>query len=573
MAWRLACLLLPTAYAWRASKVIGEDKTAENHRFAAPEALLERGRSGFPVNRHLAQLLPVLPAAELGLKQPRHTEPHIAQQTGTQLHESGRIWEQWGSGDEDNAEGRSPGMREGVPPRDDTEAASSRETAPAAPAAKQQQGIFDALATNAVSWIVSEFEKTIAKQRENKLVLDGVMNFAQFFFQPDLPQDWEQIVSASGLRLVCKTKRSKIFTGKYISDEDFRIALKVMSTKNPETQNEIQMMKRLRSSGNVISYLASEELPDLTYLLMPEADGTLESYLKQRRALTGQPLKPLLSLGILVDLLRGIRDLNQQRIVHCALTESDVLMKDGRPLIADFGMATVVPESETNFGHGTVGPCKLPFVPGLEIARVPPETFSGVPTGPSNNVYQVGAIFAYMTLGYVPMLRGLPFSTPEADDIASWDPQVDEKAQNMIRQNFSITEDPGFQQLDDEDIKRLLEGMLAVDLEKRWDAVGALEEAMAVADRRGILIPPERSPADAALCAVEERLGVSRHSLLGPLFEGDEGDANLKRRKVAGRGSAIDVSQQLQEVDVHASFVQNLLTGVLAAALLRGIVF
>lgn len=57
------------------------------------------------------------------------------------------------------------------------------------------------------------------------------------------------------------------------------------------------------------------------------------------------------ALPILVDLLRGARDLERLDIVHGDLSEHNVLLKGGRPLLSDFGSATVVGESDRALGH------------------------------------------------------------------------------------------------------------------------------------------------------------------------------------------------------------------------------
>lgn len=125
-------------------------------------------------------------------------------------------------------------------------------------------------------------------------------------------------------------KRSRVYVGTCVYDEDCRVAIKVMDSKDVETHNEIRMMKLLRLSGNVVTYLASEEFSDSTYMLMPAADGTLAKYISGlgKAGRREMPLDD--SLPILIDLLRGIRDLNEMHVVHCALTEEKVLLKEGR---------------------------------------------------------------------------------------------------------------------------------------------------------------------------------------------------------------------------------------------------
>lgn len=66
-------------------------------------------------------------------------------------------------------------------------------------------------------------------------------------------------------------------------------------------------------------------------------------------------------------------------------------------------------------------------------------------TGPSNNVFQLGAIFASMTLGAVPMLRtlvdGLPCVRRMGD---AMNPEYIDRAQAVLRKRFRLDRDVGY---------------------------------------------------------------------------------------------------------------------------------
>lgn len=81
------------------------------------------------------------------------------------------------------------------------------------------------------------------------------------------------------------------------------------------------------------------------------------------------------------------------------------------------------------------------------------------------------------------------------------DPSLLGRAQDLIRESFSLVEDPGFQALVDDDSKEILAGLLATDLDKRWTAVGALRAVLAIAERRRIPVPDarERAPKEVAV--------------------------------------------------------------------------
>jgi len=490
----IAFALFCSAHGWRTTEVHDE------HHHAAPEALLEQERSDFPVARHLAHLAPALPTADVTGRQPLMTQHDIARRGGVVLRESGGLFgERSGkSGDEDAPMDATSDSRA-------QPSGSSSSGGQAASGESSRAKVFEAWKERISQWLQMprgterkvEVKTEVAleeRPRHNDWLSKSAADFLGRFVRLKLPQDWSPLLSASDLHLVHNGKRSRVYVGTCVYDEDCRVAIKVMDSKDVETHNEIRMMKLLRLSGNVVTYLASEEFSDSTYMLMPAADGTLAKYISGlgKAGRREMPLDD--SLPILIDLLRGIRDLNEMHVVHCALTEEKVLLKDGRALISDFRSATIVDDSEKSFGHNTVGPYELPFVPRIPMNRLPPETIRGIPTGPSNNVYQVGAIFSLMCLGHVPMLRGLAFYEPDIDELPDWDPRVDESIQNHIRTNFSLQNDAGFKALEDKDNKELLAGMLEMDLEKRWGILGALNQAIAIAEKRGIRVPPERQP-------------------------------------------------------------------------------
>lgn len=49
------------------------------------------------------------------------------------------------------------------------------------------------------------------------------------------------------------------------------MAMKVMHSTSAETRNEVLMMQLLRSSGNIVAYLASQEFSDFTFMVMEAA--------------------------------------------------------------------------------------------------------------------------------------------------------------------------------------------------------------------------------------------------------------------------------------------------------------
>mmetsp|Transcript_23600 Transcript_23600/g.67644 ORF Transcript_23600/g.67644 Transcript_23600/m.67644 type:complete len:558 (+) Transcript_23600:37-1710(+) len=311
----------------------------------------------------------------------------------------------------------------------------------------------------------------------------------------NLPKDWARLFVEGSLRAVfvehgmCEVYVGLVKSELVNSGGSARVAVKVVPSTLRETQTEVRMLQRLRHSGNVVHLIASQDLGVATYTLMPAADETLESWLSRREddALFFNT-QANESLPLLIDLLRGVRDIHDAGIVHGAIAPENVLLIDGRPLFTDFESAVVIEASDEHFGHSSVE-----GVPSVSEYLLPPETIRGVPTGASNMIWQVGLIFARAVLGYIPTESAVWRHNPDMAQV-SWTPDVDDSVQDFIRQNFSIEEDFGVSKLLGEDFRGLLRGMLRHSPEDRWDATTALAEAERVARLHGVPVPAERSP-------------------------------------------------------------------------------
>lgn len=308
-----------------------------------------------------------------------------------------------------------------------------------------------------------------------------------------LPEDWGHLFSRSDLRRVDATDRfhQAVVSGESYFDGLVRFEVRIMDPESPEAQKEIRMLRLLRLSGNVAASLASEEYADAIYVLSLSADECLRDYMIRRRLAGRWPLPLNESLPLLVDLLRGVSDLNSLGIVHSALTSDNVLLKGGRPLVTGFGWCD---DSSSLAGRGPTDGAGGTFeVSTAMLASLPPETINGWPTGPSNNVWQVGILFASLCLDDIPMRSVVPAVAPDIPERVLWSPALGRRIQTIVKSNFSVWRDEGFQKLDDPDAQELLAGLLEPSVERRWDALGALEQALIVARRRGIPVPPSRS--------------------------------------------------------------------------------
>jgi len=114
------------------------------------------------------------------------------------------------------------------------------------------------------------------------------------------------------------------------------------------------------------------------------------------RSLTGSPLPVVRAASLVETLARAVQHAHQQGIVHRDLTPGNVLlMADGTPKIADFGLAKFIlggpPATESGAVLGTP-------------AYMAPEQASGRTReiGPATDVYALGAIFYHLLTGRPP---------------------------------------------------------------------------------------------------------------------------------------------------------------------------
>jgi len=309
-----------------------------------------------------------------------------------------------------------------------------------------------------------------------------------------LPKEWARQLKGGTIRKAHTSFNSYVFTAGLESDPDHRVAFKVMRTQDPETSRELVIMQRMRHSGHVVEFLGSQIFPETAYMMMEAVDGSLAAFLQGLPPPgAGACAMPLVdSLPLLIDLLRGIQDLERERIVHGDLTEFNVVLKGGRALIADFGLSAVLDETDDDVGRTSLLGKIMP-----SLTRHAPETIDGYPSGLSNNVWAVGMIFAKMSLGYLPTEKLIERLEPES--LENWREEGRRHVRQLIGWFFSMRDDAGFKALnashpDTEPVREILMGLLEVSPERRWSASGALQMALKVAQERGIKVQPPRRP-------------------------------------------------------------------------------
>mmetsp|Transcript_110948 Transcript_110948/g.318758 ORF Transcript_110948/g.318758 Transcript_110948/m.318758 type:complete len:514 (-) Transcript_110948:26-1567(-) len=203
------------------------------------------------------------------------------------------------------------------------------------------------------------------------------------------------------------------------------------------------------------------------------------------------------ALPLVIDVLRGVRDLEQASLLHGALTPDAVVCARGRAVVAGLDAACAMQDGD----------------PDLHC-----EVTNGTPTGPENHVWSVALILAEMLLGYNPVERAVV--TGQSDEVRLDVGDAGERrlVRELIRDHWwGIEFDSKFASLEP-DVQLFLCDALNEVAALRPTTEEALARAVKMAESRGMSVPAprERPRLPDAWAAPEppaaRSAGVSPHS-------------------------------------------------------------
>jgi len=335
----------------------------------------------------------------------------------------------------------------------------------------------------AVEWRLSD-EELIPRKATDTM---------DFEYDVPLPRLWDNMFVEGSISLSHMSPLSEVWTAR-LKGFDATVSFKVMRSDDIQAQREVHMRRRIQDlvSLGAMTWAGLSQCLDIqvyetnTYFLFHTAGGNLRSHLNQRRAKQTSPTEPMMrpevALNLLVDLLRGCQNLDRAGIVHADLTEHNILLSNGRAYITDFGTSCLGHIGDRGFGCNV-----MQDAPGELIGSAyhhPPEMFRGRPTGPENHIWQLGLVFAEISLGFPPMglLRTL-LEKPDSNE------GIRGSIEKVIRDEFRIEDAPGFKEADRE-VQELLRGMLEKDVTRRWTASRTIDYVLGLCARTGIVIHP-----------------------------------------------------------------------------------
>jgi len=310
-----------------------------------------------------------------------------------------------------------------------------------------------------------------------------------------LPADWAwELQPGSAEFIPGEATSNPRMVGVALSASNLEVKFGVWQTRDAATRRHLRISEMLSGSGIVPRIMDIRAHPEETFVLT-ESPGTrtlaaLMADWQQRGVPPGEPVVPLdEALPLMVDMLEGLAMMEWFGVSHGDLTEANIYVVDGAPVLTlfdDFRSACVATSAD-----GEISCRGLADTICGSALRHAPEMVNGVPARVSDNVWQLGLVFANLLLGdYLSVWQDRAF-----DDSTAIGRQG---IREFMQREFSIW-DAAFPKLDKEfgDVLRILAGMLETDPKRRMTTDMALRRARQVAARRGIPLRREGSAQEA----------------------------------------------------------------------------
>jgi serine/threonine-protein kinase len=229
---------------------------------------------------------------------------------------------------------------------------------------------------------------------------------------------------------------------------DRRVAIKVMNPELSATigaerfNREVKIAAKL-SHPNVLGVFDSGEARGLLFYVMPLIEGeTLRDKLQRERQLSIDE-----SIQIICEVAEALGYAHSHGIVHRDVKPENILLQDGRALVADFGIARLAERdgeklTKTGMAVGTA-------------AYMSPEQAAGERTDARSDVYALGCVLYEMLVGQPPFMGAnamaimAQHSMATLPEIRVMRNSIPEELEAVIRRSMEKTASDRFQTMDD----------------------------------------------------------------------------------------------------------------------------
>src|SRR4051812_35933231 len=229
---------------------------------------------------------------------------------------------------------------------------------------------------------------------------------------------------------------------------DRRVAIKVMSPELTATigaerfNREVKIAAKL-SHPNVLGVFDSGEVKGLLFYVMPLIEGeTLRDKLQRERQLSIDE-----SIQIICEVAEALGYAHQNGIVHRDVKPENILLQNGRALVADFGIAALAERdgeklTKTGMAVGTA-------------AYMSPEQAAGERTDARSDIYALGCVLYEMLVGQPPftganaMAIMAQHSMATLPEIRVMRNSIPQELEGVIRRSMEKTAADRFQTMDE----------------------------------------------------------------------------------------------------------------------------
>jgi len=184
---------------------------------------------------------------------------------------------------------------------------------------------------------------------------------------------------------------------------DRMVALKVLTPEVAEAVGAKRFLSEIKTTAalkhpNILPLFDSGDAEGHLFYVMPFIEGrSLRSRLDNERQL---PVDDAVSIG--VGVLRALDHAHRHGIVHRDIKPGNVLLQDGQPVVADFGIALAVSRS----GGDRITETGIRL--GTPQYMSPEQTTGDEAPGPGTDIWAVGCLLYEMLAGDSPFSGGTP---------------------------------------------------------------------------------------------------------------------------------------------------------------------
>ena len=163
-----------------------------------------------------------------------------------------------------------------------------------------------------------------------------------------------QHVEHIGRGAYANVDKVKDSAGKVFARKVMRVSSRL---SREDIENEARIMRKLQHPHIVLLEGFYQSVQHFGIVMLPVADGNLQDYLTQADSRHSDGAKAMsIVVGSPRCLLQAINYMHEMRVKHKDIKPANILIENGRPILADFGISKDLIDADTTASQGAVGP-------------------------------------------------------------------------------------------------------------------------------------------------------------------------------------------------------------------------